>query len=167
MNTNKEKYLDTTLVEVGKEILKNQLLIYEEADDKEMVYAIKLMINDDDSCYDIARRLILKSSENDNIVFETLSLVLDSFAAKIMEAPEELLYLKNIQKACEIADELSKTQDSNTRYQEFENILKFCKENDIPLNSVPLPNICYVPREKPYRLTIGDFYDVDLVEIIR
>ena len=99
MNTNKEKYLDTTLVDVGKEILKNQLLIYEEADDKEMVYAIKLMINDDDSCYDIARRLILKSSENDNIVFETLSLVLDSFAAKIMEAPEELLYLKNIQKS--------------------------------------------------------------------
>ena len=27
MNTNKEKYLDTTLVDVGKEILKNQLFM--------------------------------------------------------------------------------------------------------------------------------------------
>lgn len=160
-----EDYLNKTLVDAGKEILKNQLHIYAEAEDEEMVHVIKKMINDENACYDIVRRLILKVSENDDIVFESLSLTMNTFIAKkAMEEPEELQYFKNVQKACKMVDEFSKKPNNNTGSEEFENILNFCEEHDIPLNISPLPNEHYSPKEKPYRLIVDDFYSWDLVE---
>lgn len=160
-----EDYLSKTLVDAGNEILKNQLHVYAEAEDEEMVGVIKEMINDENACYDIVRRLILKASENDDIVFESLSLTMDTFIAKkAMEEPEELQYFKNVQKACKMVDEFSKMPNNNTGSEEFENILNFCEEQDIPLNISPLPNEHYSPKEKPYRLIVDDFYIWDLVE---
>ena len=160
-----EDYLSKTLVDAGKEILKNQLHVYAEAEDEEMVHIISEMINDDNACYDIVRRLILKVSENDNIVFESLSLTMDDFIAKkAMEEPEELQYFNDVQKACKMADEFSKSENQNTGCQEFESIVNFCEECDIPLNISPLPNEYYSPKEKPYRLIIDDFYIWDLIE---
>lgn len=160
-----EDYLSKTLVDVGKEVLKNQLHIYAEAEDEEMVHVISEMINDDNACYDIVRRLILKVSENDDIVFESLSLTMNNFVTKKnMEDPEELQYFKDVQKACKMADTFSKMSNNNTGSEEFENIVSFCEERDIPLNTLPLPNECYSPKEKPYRLIIDDFYVWDLVE---
>ena len=130
-----------------------------------MIHVISEMINDDNACYDIIKRLILKVSENDDIVFESLSLTMDNFIAKkAMKEPEELQYFKDVQKACKMADEFSKSENQNTGCQEFEEILNFCEEHDIPLNTLPLPNECYSPKEKPYRLIIDDFYVWDLVE---
>lgn len=160
-----EDYLSKTLVDAGKEILKNQLHVYAEAEDEEMVGVIKEMINDENACYDIVRRLILKASENDDIVFESLSLTMDTFIAKkAMEEPEELQYFKNVQKACKMVDEFSKMPNNNTGSEEFENILNFCEKQDIPLNISPLPNEHYSTKEKPYRLIVDDFYIWDLVE---
>lgn len=161
-----EDYLSKTLVDAGKEILKNQLHVYAEAEDEEMIHVISEMINDDNACYDIIKRLILKVSENDDIVFESLSLTMDDFIAKkAIEEPKELQYFKDVQKACKMADEFSKSENQNTGCQEFEEILNFCEEHDIPLNVLPLPNKYYSPKEKPYRLIIDDFYSWDLVEI--
>lgn len=161
-----EDYLNKTLVDVGKEVLKNQLHIYAEAEDEEMVHVISEMINDDNACYDIIKRLILKVSENDDIVFESLSLTMDDFITKkTMEEPEELQYFKDVQKACKMADEFSKSENQNTGCQEFESIVNFCEERDIPLNISPLPNEYYSPKEKPYRLIIDDVYSWDLIEI--
>lgn len=160
-----ENNLSKTLVDAGKEILKNQLHVYAEAEDEEMVHVISEMINDDNACYDIVRRLILKVSENDDIVFESLSLTMDDFITKkSMEEPEELQYFKDIQKACKMADEFSKSENQNTGCQEFESIVNFCEEHDIPLNVSLLPNEGYSSKEKPYRLIIDDFYIFDLVE---
>ena len=160
-----EDYLSKTLVDAGKEILKNQLHVYAEAEDEEMVGVIKEMINDENACYDIVRRLILKVSENDDIVFESLSLTMDTFIAKkAMEEPEELQYFKNVQKVCKMVDEFSKMSNNNTGSNEFEDISNFCEECDIPLNITPLPNEYYSPKEKPYRLIVDDFYIWDLVE---
>lgn len=160
-----EDYLSKTLVDAGKEILKNQLHVYAEAEDEEMVGVIKEMINDENACYDIVRRLILKASENDDIVFESLSLTMDTFIAKkAMEEPEELQYFKNVQKACKMVDEFSKMPNNNTGSKKFEDISNFCEECDIPLNITPLPNEYYSPKEKPYRLIVDDFYSWDLVE---
>ena len=90
---------------------------------------------------------------------------MDNFIAKkAMKEPEELQYFKDVQKACKMADEFSKSENQNTGCQEFEEILNFCEEHDIPLNTLPLPNECYSPKEKPYRLIIDDFYVWDLVE---
>ena len=120
-----EDYLSKTLVDAGKEILKNQLHVYAEAEDEEMIHVISEMINDDNACYDIIKRLILKVSENDDIVFESLSLTMDNFIAKkAMKEPEELQYFKDVQKACKMADEFSKSENQNTGCQEFEEILK-------------------------------------------
>ena len=161
-----EDYLSKTLVDAGKEILKNQLHVYAEAEDEEMVHVIKEMLDDDNTCYDITRRLILKVSENDDIVFESLSLTMDDFITKkAMEEPEELQYFNNVQKACKMVDEFSKMPNNNTGSKEFENISNFCEEHDIPLNISPLPNECYSPKEKPYRLIVDDFYIWDLIEI--
>ena len=100
-----ENYLNKTLVDVGKETLKNQLHVYAEAEDEEMVGVIKEMINDDNACYDIIKSLILKVSENDDIVFESLSLTMDDFIAKkAIEEPEELQYFKDVQKVCKMVD---------------------------------------------------------------
>ena len=160
-----ENNLSKTLVDAGKEILKNQLHVYAEAEDEEMVGVIKEMINDDNAWYDIVRRLILKVYENDDIVFESLSLTMDDFITKkSMEEPEELQYFKDIQKACKMADEFSKSENQNTGCQEFESIVNFCEEHDIPLNVSLLPNEGYSSKEKPYRLIIDDFYIFDLVE---
>lgn len=160
-----ENNLNKALVDVGKEILKNQLHVYAEAEDEEMVGVIKEMINDENACYDIVRRLILKASENDDIVFESLSLTMDTFIAKkAMEEPEELQYFKNVQKACKMVDEFSKMPNNNTGSKEFEDISNFCEECDIPLNITPLLNECYSSKEKPYRLIVDDFYSWDLVE---
>ena len=160
-----EDYLSKTLVDVGKEILKNQLHVYAEAEDEEMIYVISEMINDDNVCYDIVRRLILKVSENDDIVFESLSLTMNDFVTKKnMEDPEELQYFKDVQKVCKMVDEFSKMPNNNTGSKEFENISNFCEEHDIPLNISLLPNEGYFPKEKPYRLIVDDFYIWDLVE---
>lgn len=160
-----EDYLSKTLVDAGKEILKNQLHIYAEAEDEEMVHVIKEMINDENACYDIVRRLILKASENDDIVFESLSLTMNDFVTKKnMEDPEELQYFKDVQKVCKMVDEFSKMPSNNTGSKEFEDISNFCEEHDIPLNISPLHNEYYSPKEKPYRLIVDDFYSWDLVE---
>lgn len=160
-----EDYLSKTLVDAGKEILKNQLYVYAEAEDEEIVHVIKEMINDGNACYDIVRRFILKASENDDIVFESLSLTMNDFVTKKnMEDPEELQYFKDVQKVCKMVDEFSKLENQNTGCQEFEDISNFCEEHDIPLNISPLPNECYSPKEKPYRLIVDDFYIWDLVE---
>ena len=160
-----ENNLSKTLVDAGKEILKNQLHVYAEAEDEEMIGVIKEMINDDNACYDIIRRLILKVSENDDIVFESLSLTMDDFIAKkAIEEPEELQYFKDVQKVCKMVDEFSKMPNNNTGSKEFENISNFCEEHDIPLNISLLPNEGYSPKEKPYRLIVDDFYIFDLVE---
>lgn len=160
-----EDYLSKTLVDAGKEILKNQLHVYAEAEDEEMIHVISEMINDDNACYDIVRRLILKVSENDDIVFESLSLTMNDFVTKKnMEDPEELQYFKDVQKVCKMVDEFSKMPNNNTGSKEFENISNFCEEHDIPLNISLLPNEGYPPKEKPYRLIVDDFYIWDLVE---
>lgn len=58
-----ENNLSKTLVDAGKEILKNQLHVYAEAENEEMVHVISEMINDDNACYDIARRLIVNNPD--------------------------------------------------------------------------------------------------------
>ena len=145
-----ENYLNKTLVDVGKETLKNQLHVYAEAEDEEMVGVIKEMINDNNACYDIIKSLILKVSENDDIVFESLSLTMDDFIAKkAIEEPEELQYFREVQKVCKMVDKFSMMPNNNTGSKEFENISNFCEEHDIPLNISPHPNESYSQKEKP------------------
>ena len=166
MNTTKKEYLKKTLVDAGRNILKDQSYVYTEAEDKDMVNVIKQMMKDEESCYAVTRRVLRKASKDDNLMFEALSLTMNNFVnRKSIKAPDELQYFKEVQKVCKMMDEFSKLPNNDTGSDEFKSIRDFCEERDIPLNTRILCNKYGSPNERLYRLTVDDNYEWDLVEI--
>lgn len=166
MNTTKKEYLKKTLVDAGRNILKDQSYVYTEAEDKDMVNVIKQMMDDEESCYAVTQRVLRKASKDDELIFEALSLTMDNFVnRKSMEVPDELQYFKDVQKVCKMVNEFSKLPNNDTGSNEFKAIRDFCEERDIPLNTRILCNKYGSPRERLYRLTVDDNYEWDLVEI--
>lgn len=166
MNTNKEERLKKTLVDAGRNILKDQSYVYTEAEDKDMVNVIKQMMDDEESCYAVAQRVLRKASKDDELIFEVLSLTMDNFVnRKSIKAPNELQYFKDVKKVCKMVGEFSKLPNNDTGSDEFKAIRDFCEEHDIPLNTRILCNEYGSPREKLYRLIVDDNYEWDLVEI--
>ena len=99
MNTTKKEYLKKTLVDAGRNILKDQSYVYTEAEDKDMVNVIKQMMDDEESCYAVTQRVLRKASKDDELIFEALSLTMDNFVnRKSIKAPDELQYFKDVQK---------------------------------------------------------------------